>query len=306
MVRKRTKGRLLLFAAALIFGGSFVVVKDAVQAVPPVLLMACRYPIAAAVLGVIFCKRLKHLHWGMVWRGAVLGCFLIAASWVQTVGIQYTTPGKNAFLTAVYCILVPFMSWAVDRVRPARTQLLAAMICLAGIGMLSLQSGLTVGLGDSLSLVSGVLFGIHLILVAKFSPQRDVVLLTICQFAAAGLIAAAGVVGTGSWRQLPVLLTWPVGAEVLALGVVVTAAAYLCQMVGQTYADPASASLILSLESVFGVLFSLLCGQEPMTLRLGIGFALVFVAVLLSETGGVFWRRMKARRLAVGKIRDES
>jgi drug/metabolite transporter (DMT)-like permease len=225
-----------------------------------------------------------------VWRGAVLGSLLFAAYAVQTFGLVGTTPSKNAFLTATYCVLVPFLHWAVSRQRPDRFHLLAAFLCITGVGLVSLNGSLTITWGDLLSLGSALFYALHIVAVNKLSDRRDIYLLTSLQFAFTALLAVIGG-----------LLLQPFPAQALSqpgvfwplayLCVVSTTVALLCQNVGQVWSDPSSASVILSLESVFGVLFSVLFYGDPVTPRLLAGFGLIFIAVLCSETKFAFLRR---------------
>lgn len=130
-----------LFSAALIWGSSFFVVKDTVDAIPPNFLLAVRFTVGCIVLALIFHKRLKEIDREYLWKGAVIGLCLFAAYSSQTIGITDTTPGKNAFLTAVYCVIVPFLFWMVNKTKPDIYNIAAALLCLTGIGMVSLTEG---------------------------------------------------------------------------------------------------------------------------------------------------------------------
>lgn len=279
-----------LFGAAIIWGSSFFIVKDAVDVFPPNILLAIRFTIGAILLSLIFFKSLKSTNREYVWKGAVLGTCLYIAYTFQTVGITDTTPGKNAFLTAIYCILVPFLYWLIGQSRPDKYNLFSAFVCLGGIGLVSLSGGLSMGWGDGLTLIGGIFFAIHMVLVARFSQGKDVILLTIFQFCFAALLSwAAGFLV----ESFPPYSSWTLASAggLLFLAVFATAGALLLQNVGQKHIHPAAASLILSLESVFGVLFSVAFYGEKLTLRLVLGFALIFVAIVVSETKLSFLRK---------------
>ena len=223
-----------------------------------------------------------------------MGALLHLAYSIQTYGLALTTPSKNAFLTAVYCVLVPFFYWAFAHRRPDRYNLLAAALCVAGVGLVSLTGDLTVTAGDALTLVCAVFYAAHIVAVAKVSPDRDIYLLTVFQFAFAALYAWVG----GALTE-----TFPAGAlaraEVLLpmayLAVMATTVALLFQNVGQVWSDPASASVILSLESVFGVLCSVAFAGDRVSVRMLAGFVLIFVAVVCSETKFGFLRKKQGR-----------
>ena len=280
----------MLFAAAIIWGTSFFIMKNALDALPPFYLLAIRFTAGAVLLALIAWKKWQIFTWDHLWRGAVMGAFLFLAYSIQTFGLTLTTPSKNAFLTAVYCVLVPFLSWAVIRVRPDRFNIAAALLCVTGVGFVSLTEELTINAGDLLTLVAAFFYASHIVAVAKVSPGKDITLLTVFQFAFAGLYAWIGGLLTETFPAQA--LTDPAVVLPMAyLCVMATTVALLFQYVGHVWSDPASASVILSLESVFGVLFSVLFYGDPVTGRLLIGFGLIFVAVVCSETKFSFLRK---------------
>ena len=280
----------MLLAAAIIWGTSFFIMKNALDVMPVFFLLAIRFTAGAALLALIAWKRWKHLTPDYLWRGAVIGGFLFLAYSIQTFGLALTTPSKNAFLTAVYCVIVPFLTWAVVKVRPDGYNIAAALLCVTGVGLVSLSGELTIQAGDLLTLCCALFYAAHIVAVAKVSPGKDVTLLTVFQFAFAGLYAW---IGGGLTETFPAAaLTSPEVMLPLAyLCVMATTVALLFQNVGMVWSDPASGSVILSLESVFGVLFSVICYGDPVTLRLILGFALIFVAVVCSETKFSFLRK---------------
>ena len=286
----RKLAKPLLFSAAFIWGTSFFIMKNTLDAVPPFWLLAFRFAAGALLLG-LFCWK----KWAAVftrdclWRGGIFGVFLFFAYTTQTFGLTGTTPSKNAFLTATYCVLVPFLAWRAFRRRPDRYNLLSALLCITGVGLISLSGDLTVTWGDGLSLFSALFYALHIVAVNKLSADKDIYLLTTVQFAATALLSlVCGLMFQPfPWEifHQPGVL-WPL----TYLCVMATTVALLCQNVGQVWSEPASASVILSLESVFGVLFSVLFYGDPVTPRLLLGFSLIFVAVLCSETKFSFLR----------------
>lgn len=281
-----------LFAAALIWGSSFVVVKDTMDAIPPNYLLAVRFTIGCIVLAVIFHKRLKNLNKDYMVKGAVIGICLFIAYSTQTIGITDTTPGKNAFLTAVYCVIVPFLFWAVNKTKPDIYNIAAAVLCLGGIGMVSLTSGFSVRMGDALTLLGGFFFALHMVMVAKLAHDKDPVLISILQF---GYAAVISWIVTIVFETPPTAISGSIVGSLLFLSIGCTAVALLLQNIGQKYTHPASASIILSLESVFGIFFSVLVYGEQLTGRLVAGFVLIFTAIIVSETKLRFLTRWGSR-----------
>lgn len=287
----------MLFAAALIWGTSFFIMKNALDAVPVFFLLAIRFTAGAVLLALVCGRRWKAFTPDYLWRGAVMGGFLCLAYSVQTFGLSMTTPSKNAFLTAVYCVLVPFLTWAVVKKRPDRYNIAAALLCVTGVGLVSLNEQLSINTGDLLTLVCAIFYASHIVAVEKVSPGKDITLLTVFQFAFAGLFAWIGGALTETFPAQA--LTDPqVFLPLAYLCVMATTVALLFQNVGQVWSDPASASVILSLESVFGVLFSVIFYGDPVTPRLLMGFVLIFVAVVCSETKFSFLRRSSRPQLS--------
>lgn len=288
--KRALTGSLILLATAIIWGSSFFIVKNTVDAFAPNWLIAIRFSVAAAVLAVLFRARLRRTPRRFLVGGVLIGLVLYAAYAAQTYGIMDTTPGKNAFLTAVYCVLVPFVTWILTKKRPDLYSLAAAVLCLAGIGLISLDGSFSVSWGDGLSLLSGVFFAWQIALIALYTAQgADPLALTVLQFAVAAACAWPAALLTEPAPQTD----WTVSAvgSLLYLTLIVSALGMLMQNVGQAMTPPGTAAILMSLESVFGVLFSVLFWGERVTGRLLFGFVLVFFAVILSETKLSFLRR---------------
>ncbi len=278
---KTVPARLAILLAAVIWGSSFVVLKNTLDSLPILLILAFRFLVAGTILSVIFWKKLSLLTVERIGKGSIAGICLFFAYYIQTVGLNNTTPGKNAFLTSVYCIIVPFLFWITDKKRPDRYNIIAALTCVTGIGMVSLTSDLTVGMGDYMTLLSGFFWAAHIVCIAKFAKDCDSVLFTIIQFFVCGLISlmaslAVETIPTG-WFSL----AWK---ELLYMAVFCTAVTLLCQNWGQTHLPPSNAAILLTLESIFGVIFSVLLYNEQITFSLFAGFCLIFVATIISET----------------------
>lgn len=290
----RRLAKPMLLTAALIWGSSFFMMKGAVDAIPAFFLLAVRFTGGAVLLGLASWKKWKLFTLDYLWRGAVMGAFLWAAYSVQTFGIMWTTPSNNAFLTAVYCVLVPFFYWAVMGEKPDKYNILAAVLCVLGVALVSLNGGFSIALGDGLTLIGAVFYASHIVAVAKVSPGKDITLLTVFQFAFAGLYAW---VGGFLFQELPsaAILTPDLVAQMVYLTVMCTTVALLFQNVGQVWSDPASAAILLSLESVFGVVFSVIFYHDPVTFQLLLGFAVIFFSVLCSETKLSFLRKVDRR-----------
>jgi drug/metabolite transporter (DMT)-like permease len=284
----------MLFGAALIWGSSFIMMKHTVNSIPTNLLLAFRFLVGCLLLSAIFPKHLRKLsearYW---WQGALLGVLLFTAYNIQTAGVIRTTAGKNAFLTCVYCLFVPFFNWFLTKRKPDRYNLSSAVLCLVGIALVSLEGDLSINTGDLLTLAGGVFWALHIICVGKFTQDGDPILYTIVQFGTAAILALAFGFIT---ETVPTTISATDLFSLFYLAVFATTIALLLQNLGQARTTPAAASIILSLEAVFGVLFSVLAGGEVLTLRLSLGFAVICVSVCMSEPKLSFFSKRKSTR----------
>ncbi len=281
-VTRTRLSKVAILTAALIWGASFVFMKSLTAVLPVQYLLAIRFSLATLVMAIALIPRLRKLHLSYWWRGGIIGLCLFGAYSFQTYGLMHTTPGKNAFLTAIYCVLVPFLYWAIDRKRPDGFHLIAAVMAVTGIGMVSLSGDLSMGRGDALTLVGGVFFAFHLVAITKLGRDHDPLLITLVQFAATAACAWVGALGFETAPSLSVFTPAAVG-ELAYLVLGATCLTLSLQTFGQQHTPPAVAAILLSLESVFGVLISVLCGERPTPIVIG-GFAVIFAAVIVSET----------------------
>lgn len=282
-----------LLLTAVIWGSAFVVVKDTTGTVPPAYLIALRFGIATLLLCAIFPGKLKKINLDYLKSGFLIGLLNFLGFEFQTVGVMGTTAGKNAFLTATYCVLVPFLYWLFRRVRPDRYQVVSAFLCITGIGFLSLQEGFSINRGDALSLLCSLMFALQIVAASILTENYDPIPLCILLCAVTGILAAGWAVFTES----PPILNSRSLLSLLYLGVFSTMLADLLQLVCQKYTPPAKASLILSLESVFGTLAGILFLHEAVTPKSLAGFALIFLAVLFPKMRPSFHGKQRQKKL---------
>lgn len=286
--------RVLIVIATIIWGSTFFILKDTLDNVSVYFMLAFRFTLAAVILALVFRKRWKGIDKSYFAAGAVMGILLFSAYAVQNFGLIGTTPGKNAFFTAVYCVIVPFLYWAIQRTRPDKFHVAAAILCLFGIGFVSWDGGLSLAYGDALTLIGGFLYACHIVAVAHYSQKRDIFLLTVLQFAVVAVLSwvFAGATGGIPAEGLPAK-AWIV---LLYLAIAATALALLFQNVGQKYTDPSAAAVLLALEAPFGVLFSVLFANERPTPFMIFGFVLIFVSIICSETKFSFFSTKKCEK----------
>ncbi|MBQ1531796.1 MAG: DMT family transporter [Solobacterium sp.] len=302
MNRKSTLARLALLTTAVIWGSSLTVVKRSTDTIPPLFLLALRFSIAAAVLLICFRKRLKLIDRDHLRSGIVIGFFLFLAYCSQTIGVTTAMPGKSSFLSASYCVIVPFLCIFTEDRLPSVHNVIAALLCTCGICMAVFSQGIWLSRGDGLAVLSAFLFASHIASVSACGKGKDPVLITILQF-----LSAAFFSWTGAFLFESMDITALSGNALygtLYLALACTALSLLFQNIGQKYTDPSVASLILSLESVFGVIFGVIFYREVLDLPMILGFVLIFAAILITETRPSFLNMKKTRTSALDQISD--
>ena len=182
-------GRAALLVMTLIWGTSFLMQKNTLSEVPTLYLLAFRFTGATLFIFLSFIKQMKNFDRQYVWNGIVLGVLLFLGYVVQTYGLVYTTPSKNAFLSAIYCVLVPFISWFVTRKKPDGYNIAAAFLCFGGVALVALKEDMSMSFGDMLTIISGLFYGVHIVMTAKYIEGRSVVVLTFVQFATAMVLS---------------------------------------------------------------------------------------------------------------------
>ncbi len=274
---------LSLLLVTVIWGSAFVVMKSSLDCISPSYLLACRFTLAALALLIIFRKRISRMTASEFRYGALAGVLLFVSYYFQTYGLKYTTASKNAFITTLYVIIVPFLHWLISRIRPSKYSMAAALIAVAGLALLSLEGDLTVSYGDFLTLICSIGFALHLICLDRYTASSDPIRLTVMQMAAAALCSWATAVLTEGSFPVSVLSDRGVLVSVLYLGLASSMLCFLLQTLGQKYLSAATSSILLSFESVFGLVFSVIFLQEALTGRMLLGCTLMFFAALCAE-----------------------
>ncbi|PZX03119.1 drug/metabolite transporter (DMT)-like permease [Psychrobacillus insolitus] len=274
-------GEIGLVITAIIWGSGFVASAVSLEYYTPYQILAGRFLIGVILLSLIFYKKLKNIKKSTLLKGTVLGIFLYAAFALQTIGLQYTTPSKNAFLTAVNVVIVPFIGYFFYKRKMDIYELSGALLALIGVAVLSLKLSSSLNIGDMLTLGCAVGFAFHIFYTAKFVKEEDPIQLTIIQMLVAAILAWTMVFIQGetsfSFETEGVL-------NLLYLGVFSTTIAYLLQTVAQKYITETKAAIILSTESFWGMAFSVMILSEVLTVKMGIGAVIILIAIIVSET----------------------
>lgn len=270
----------MLLVTAIVWGSGFVITAIALEYLTAYQVMAGRFLLASIILTVIFGYKLKKASKSVIWKGILLGSILYIAFALQTVGLQYTTPSKNAFLTAVNVIIVPIIAFAVYKRRIDGYEIIGSLIAIVGIGFLSLQGSLAMNIGDALSLACAVAFAFDIFCTNLFVQKEDAIALTIIQFITASFLGVMVVISQG---DIPTTLEKEAIYSIVYLAIFSTTLAYLFQNIANQYASATKAAIILSTESFFGMVLSVIFLHEVLTSRMVVGAVLILLAILIAE-----------------------
>lgn len=290
--RKMLLGDLGLLITAFVWGSGFVAVKNALDTLSPMYIMTLRFGIAALLTGILFYRKVVTMDKEHLKAGFIIGLFLFSAFTTQTIGLQYTLAGKQAFLTGTNVVMVPFLFWLISKERPDKSSVFAAILMIAGIGLLTLDlnKGFVLNKGDILTLICALLFACHMVAVGIYAKKHDPIKLTVIQLGVAFILSLVTMLVTSD----PILFIPDSGInEVLFLGLFCTFMAYLIQNIAQRYTTPSHAALLLSLESFFGSIMSVIFLGDLFSPNMIVGSVLIFTAIITAETK---WKFLKLKK----------
>ena len=271
---------LALFLAAFTWGSAFCVLKDTLDVFSPVWLLAFRFSLAALLLLLICIPRMKRMTVDTLKSGILMGTILYFEFWFFTVGIQYTTASKSSFLLAAYVVILPFVYWVIRRKRPKKQEMAASLVCMAGLAFILLGSFDGVNKGDVISLGSALCYAVHIVVTGIYARENDSMLLNLMQI---GTGAVLGLIFALLSGPMPEHITLGAFGGIAYLAVFSTIVPYLLSVFGQKYVKTSTSGIILSFESVFGCLLSVLVlGEEPGA-RFLVGAVLVMASFFIAE-----------------------
>lgn len=285
---KQYIGDGMLLITAIVWGSGFVITAIALEYLTAYQVMAGRFVIASIILVLLFGKKIITFTKSVIWKGAILGSILYVGFALQTVGLEYTTPSKNAFLTAVNVVIVPIIAYMIYKRKVDRYEIFGSIIAIIGIGFLSLQGSMTINLGDALSLACAVAFAFDIFYTNHFVKKEDALSLTIVQFITASIIGMVVLLIQG---DVPTTFEKEAIYSILYLAVFSTTIAYVCQNIAFRYTTATKGAIILSLESFFGMILSVIFLHEILTGRMVTGAILIMAAILIAELKPNFLRK---------------
>lgn len=285
MKLSKTQANIILLIAAILWGGSYLLIKQTVAAgLPAGLLNALRGLIYSGLVYLFFRKVINKMTWLDFRIGFTAGLINFIGYQIQTVSLKYTTPANNAFLTATYVVMVPFVAWMMFHTKPASKSYLSIIICVIGMMFLTgiFQSGFHLEFGDILTLIGAVFFSLQIVYFGYTATDCSPWIVAFMLGALQGvggfiysLIFETSHYSSINWSKAII--------PVIVLAVFASFIAQTFQIVGQKFTDATAAGLILMTESMFGSIFSVAFGFESFTTNLLFGGILIIMSLLIMQ-----------------------
>ncbi len=286
---KQLKADLSIFSITIIWGSSFIVMKNISEDIPAYVYLAMRFSVAAIVLTIIFYKHLKKMSLRNIIRGSLIGFILYTAMMLQVLGLKSTTASNSALITGLNVIMVPIISVLLLKKRPPINAIIGVFLAALGLFLLTGFQG-NWRMGDTLTLACALCFALQIIFIDKFASDMDIYHLALIQVASAAvfyLITWAGVAFT-SVNMPTIVFDSKIIITILYTGALGTAFGYGVQTIAQKYTTPTRTALILTCEPVFGAVFALIVpdiygNTEALTIKTILGSLLILFGMLITE-----------------------
>ena len=295
MKNKRVLGNGLLLFTAMIWGTAFVFQRVGMESIEPISFNAARMALAALAVGTVAfftrghrraqsaqrtAQELKRYRKSTFAGGICCGVFLALGSIFQQMGLVYTTAGKAGFITAMYILLVPVISFFFLKKKNSWLVWAAVLLGVAGMYLLCISGEIRLSRGDLFVSVCAVFFSCHILFCDHFARRGDAISISAIQFATVTVISAAAALITE--EPSPGKLASAI-LPILYCGLVSGGIGYTLQLVAQKYTDPTVASLLMSMEAVFAVIAGALLLSERMSTRELTGCVIMFAAIVLVQ-----------------------
>jgi drug/metabolite transporter (DMT)-like permease len=276
--RRRTVAIVALVGVTMVWGSTFVVVKDAIERMPTMDFLAVRFTLAALVMAAARPAALLRVDRATVRHGIVLGAVLGLSYIAQTVGLETTAPAVSGFITGLFVVLTPVFGALLLRTRIHRTVWIAVALATGGLALISLREA-QVGAGEALTLLCAAGFALHIVGLSVWAPGSDLWPLTVLQMLTAATICSIAA-APGGIMPPPDLESW---GAVLLTGVLATAVAYAVQTWAQRSLSASQVAIVLTLEPVFAGVFAICFADQEVTFGLVAGGLAIVAAMYLAE-----------------------
>jgi len=278
------RAEFALASICLVWGATFVVVKQALGDISTLLFLGLRFSLATLVLLAIFLFRRgigNAFRRGPVLGGVLAGTCLFAGYFLQTEGLKYTTPGKCGFITGLYIVLVPLLSSLIERRGPGRFEWLGVALAMSGMALMAIDGkSLRMNTGDVLTAGCAVMYAVHILVLGRFSRTMSVERLTLLQL---GTCAVLGLAASPLFEQVYFRQTRSAWTAIAITSLLATALAFTIQTWGQKYTTPTRTAIIFSLEPVFALATSYVVGAESLSVRSVSGAVCILTGILAVE-----------------------
>jgi drug/metabolite transporter (DMT)-like permease len=287
---KRLRADLALGFASLIWGATFVLVKDALADISVFAFIAVRFALAAAVMAVIFWKDIRKMSGRTIWSGVQIGLCMFGGYIFQTTGLKYTAPAKAAFITGMSVVMVPLLLAIFIRRRITRWVWAGVAASVVGLYFLTVPTEGLGGLnrGDPLVFVCAVMFALHIIFIGRYVGEHSVGALAFLQIATTAVLSTIflPIVAVAGWEHPRIVWTHELVLAILITAIGSTVIGFSFQTWAQQHTSPSHTAIIVSLEPVFAALTSWLLAREHFGLRTLVGAALILAGILIAELLG--------------------
>jgi drug/metabolite transporter (DMT)-like permease len=275
-MKSRNMLYLAMLATAAIWGGSFVIMKDSLEKQDVFSFLASRFILASILMFMYRPTALRGLSKKFVLRGIFAGILLGSGYIFQTFGLTNTTVSNTGFITGLYLVFTPLISLIILRRHVIRIQWFAVLLAFIGLFLIS-YNGVSIGRGETLVLISAILYGAHFVALGEWSDGGNTYALTLIQIATLGVMASLFTIKDG-FQLPPDSSVW---LAVLFTAFFATFLAFLVQTKAQSVMSATAASVLLATETPFAVIFGLYFNSDPLTLKIISGGILVMGAMAL-------------------------
>lgn len=276
MTRTHLSAQAALVGVCAIWGLTFVIVKRAIEEVPPFQFLAIRFAIASVVLALVFPRHVMRVKDSLK-AGLITGVALAAGYGFQTTGLEFTSATNAGFVTGLFVVFAPPLAGITLRRLPSRAEWLSVLLAFLGLCLLTLGPGPAPSIGDVLVLGCAFSFAIHIVLLARYSPTRDPRPLTMVQMAASSVLFF---VISGAFENPAPVTTRAVMPALLITAIGASAIAFLVQTWAQTRLDPTQTAVTLTMEPVFAGLAGFILLGEALNLQGWMGAGLILASTL--------------------------
>ena len=271
-----------LVGAALIWGFNFILVKLAVGHMPPVYYVGLRFLVGAVFLLPFSWKQMRRLDRQGWLIGIGVGILLFGGFALQTIGLTSTSPGVSGFLTGLYVIMVPMFIGVATGRWPSFMVGVGVVVVVGGFAVLSLYGHLAFGWGEIFTILATIFWALHILGVAYGSNRLGTLAFVQLQLATCAILS---LVGSFAFERPALFPGWAATGAIFWTGIMGSLVAYVLMVVGQRHTPPTLAGVIMSLEAVFALIFSIIVGYDSLTVRTLLGFALVFAGTTVARLG---------------------